>query len=137
MDHSPEQPRRFPAVVRGVGQVVWALVWLLLAFFMFVWGLCGLNFVVVGILSFFIDLGSFGPRLGGELVQSTAGAIAFTIAGAGMAATSVVFFRLASGQRYLAAVIVFAVSWALFLAVGLLTGIHGISGGIGSAGYGW
>jgi hypothetical protein len=80
------EPGGFRAL-HGIGRVLWAVIWFVIAFFMLVCGLCGLNFVVVGVLSIFIDLGSFGPRMAGELVETTGGTVAFTIAGAIMAAT--------------------------------------------------
>jgi hypothetical protein len=134
MEPAREEQRSFPRQLRSLGQLLWAVVWLCIVFSMFLCGLCGLNFVLVGLLAFFIDLGDFGPRFSGETVQTIAGKFAFTFAGVALAMASAVFFRLALRGRYLAAVIFYGVLSGLFAVVDWSSGIHSIAGGIGRVG---
>ncbi len=125
---SPQTPARF------IGQIAWALLWLFAAFFMLVAGLCGLNFVVVGLLSFFVDLGEWGPRLGGELAETVLQKVAFISVGAVVIAASIIFFRLNARNRSGAAVLLFVVMLVTLSVLGWITGIHNLSGGVGSMG---
>ena len=132
MEPTLAEQQRFPRL-RGLGRLLWALVWLAVALAMLTAGLCGLNFIAVGLLSFFVDLGELGPSFAGEPVQTIGGKIAFMLASAAMVTASGVFVRLASRQRYIAAIVVCAVLIGV-LWVMKLSGIHGFAGGIGRVG---
>jgi hypothetical protein len=133
MDTQLEPHRRSPKTPgRFIGQLAWTLLWLVAAFFMLVAGLVGLNFVVVGLLSFFVDLGEWGPRLGGELAEAVPQKVAFIIVGIAVTAASIIFFWLNARNRSGAAVLLFVVLLVTFWGLGWITGIHDLSGGVGS-----
>lgn len=135
MEKPPDSLRGLPRALHGLWQFVWALLWLLLCFAMLVFGLCGLNFVATGLLSFFVDLGNFGPRLGGELVQTIAQRTAFVVVGTFLGGASVIFFLLASRERFGRAVVLFVAMVVFLLLAGWATGIDSIAGGFGNVGY--
>jgi hypothetical protein len=108
------------------GQKIRRVLWLLLILAVVVWGLSGLVFFVVGLLSLFVDLGGFSPNWSGEPVRTSGGRIAFTFASAAMVAVSAFFYWLAARQRYVAAAVVFLASWVLFCVAGWLSGISSI-----------
>jgi hypothetical protein len=138
MNTELEPQRRSPqAPGRLIGQIAWMLVWLFAAFFMLVAGLCGLNFIIVGLLSFFVDLGEWGPRLGGELAETVPQKVAFSCVGAAVTAASIIFFRLNARDRSGAAVLLFVVMLVTLAVLAASTGIHHVNGGVGSIGFGW
>lgn len=135
MDPQLEPQRRRPETPgRFIGQIAWMLLWLFAAFFMLVAGLCGVNFVVVGILSIFVDLGEWGPRLGGEPAETLPQRVAFLGVGAAVIAASIVFFWLNARNRSGAAVLLLLGLLIASSAIGWITGIHDVSGGLGSMG---
>lgn len=90
--------------------------------------------MVVGLLSFFVDLGEWGPRLGGELAETLPQKVAFVSVGAAVTAASIIFFRLNARDRSGAAVLLFVAMVVTMSVLGWITGIHDLNGGIGSMG---
>ncbi len=131
MENQPENHHGTPKALQVIGKVAWVIIWLT----MLIWGFCGVNFVAVGIISFLVDLGEWGPRINGGLVQTIMGKIVFAAIGITLGMTSVGFFWLGYRKRNGAAVIFFAVALVGYFAVGWTTGVHSVSGGVGGAGY--
>ena len=136
MVSQPEPVRKSPKKLPGLWRVIWTLLWLLLSFFMLVWVLCGLVFVVVGLMSFWFDFGegAGAPRLGGELTETIVQKIAFTAVGAAMVITGAGYFWLTSRGKQRASVVAFVVIFGVFMLGGWLTGIHSISCGFADVG---
>jgi hypothetical protein len=103
-------------------------VWWILDFVMILAVPIGLGLVVLGILSFVIDLGEgfWGPRLGSAPVRTVADKALFTVAGAVAGILGIGFLWLRRRGYVKGAAIFFAVGLGIYL---LITGVRGISGG--------
>jgi hypothetical protein len=135
MDTQLEPQRSSPKTPgRLISLIAWVLLRLIAHVFMLIAGLCGLNFVVVGLLSFFVDLGEWGPRLGGEFAETVPQKVAFISVGAAVTAASIIFFWLNARNRSGAAVLLFVVMLVTFWVLGWITGIHDLNGGVVSVG---
>lgn len=133
---TPREPDRHNSTTtaRFIGQLLWTLLWLFVAFAMLVAGLCGLNFIAVGLLAIFLDCGEWGPRFDGELAQTPGQMLVFTGVGALLANASAAFYWLNARRRDGAAVGLFVVVVVAFLVLSWATGVHNLSGGFGSIG---
>jgi len=122
MESNPPQRRQLPLGLRVVLLPLWWLITLL----MLLSAVLGLACVVVGVISFFVEGGFLGMRLGGEAVLTVTQKVLFTSVGAAVGVAGIGFWWLRQRGYVVGALIVYALLLALVLAIGWFTGSSSI-----------
>jgi len=118
MESNPPQRRQLPLGLRVVLLPLWWLITLL----MVLSAVLGLVCVIVGVISFFVEGGFLGMRLGGEAVQTPTQKVLFISVGAAVGVAGIGFWWLRQRGYVVGALIVYALLLAFVLAIGWFTG---------------